>query len=177
VTLLLEAPPDRYVAPIVDSIGRILADALGGDDKVFAAGQTEEVMDEEPLVEPLTDDFWQANLPCGTVALGKWTIDHQTYGITRVHMTVNCALWRGRVPLNENIVGLYNDLDNVIRSFRRHEKAYLAPGVQSATLHGGPGVRPRSMPRRGGQTATALFLMLPFTVDVVIHTTFDSQPG
>jgi len=33
------------------------------------------------------------------------------------------------------------------------------------------------MPRRGGQVATALFLMLPFTVDVVIHTTFDSQPG
>ena len=95
-------------------------------------------------------------------------------------MTLVGAIWRSRVPLGENVAALYADRDALADAFIAHGKAFLHERkLGSATLMGGPGIRPRSIPR--GDAASGLgarlFLTLPFTVQAVVNRSVVPQPA
>ena len=164
---------------IVDSIARVCAEAIGPDAHVFAAGVTTDVTTAEPMVVPVADDFSEAGMPAVTVALGPWSPALQP-GNERLTLTLLGAIWANRLPLAENTQLLYAARDSLADAFIEHTKAFLHEArVQSAILMGGPGIRPRSVPR--GLSATEvgerIFLTLPFTVEVKCNRTVVPQPA
>lgn len=164
---------------IVDAVARILAEATGGDNHVFAAGVTLDVTTNEPLVVPLADDFSESGMPAATVALGDWS-PVLGGGIERLTMTIQCAIWRDRGDLGATAVELYADRDKLADAFGAHAKAYLhEPSTQSVILQGGPGIRQRSLPKVGpnGETRDRLFLTLPFTVEAKLDRRLVPQPA
>jgi hypothetical protein len=166
-------------ATIVDAIARVCARAIGPDAHVFAAGVTTDVTTAEPLVVPVADDFSEAGMPAVTVALGPWSPALQP-GNERLTLTLLGAIWANRLPLAENTQLLYAARDSLADAFIEHTKAFLHEArVKSAVLMGGPGIRPRSVPR--GLSATEvgerIFLTLPFTVEVKCNRTVVPQPA
>lgn len=161
---------------LIDAIGQVLADAVGGT--TFAAGLTQVVLDAEPDLVPMADDFLEAGLPAVTVALGPWKPilqpGNERYGKENP-LQVHCAVWRARVPLGENVNALYGDRDAIANAFIAHSKAFLVvPEVQWAGLGGGPGIVPRTLP--AGE-ASRSFLTLPFVVNVHLNRSVTAQPA
>jgi hypothetical protein len=157
---------------IVDGAARVIADVIGG--QVFAAGVTQSVLDAQPYVVPVADDFTEVGFPIVTVAAGAWTSLAQP-GNERIHITLNCAVWRDRVPLAENVNALYDDRDAIADGWVAHTKAYLVEAhLQSALMTDGPGIVPRSLP--AGQGARVL-LSLPFSVEVICNRPVIYQPA
>ena len=147
----------------IDAVGRICAEALGGEDHVFAAGVTQDVLDAEPMVVPLADDFSEAGMPAATLAIGEWKPVLQP-GQERFQLELLGAIWVPRVPLGENVAALLSIAVSLTDAFIAHGHAFGHEAtVQSVTLMGGPGIRQRSLPKGSG---FALFLTLPFTVDL-----------
>lgn len=162
------------LATAVDAIGRVCAEAFGGDDHVFAAGTSQDVLDAEPMVVPLADDFSEAGMPACTLALGEWKPVLQP-GQERFQLEVLGVIWRPRVPLGDNVALLYGDAVRLTDAFIAHGKAFGHEStIQSVTLMGGIGVRQRSLPRGSG---VAQFLTLPFTVDCRLMRSVVPQPA
>lgn len=127
----------RTVATVLDAIGRICSEALGGDEHVFAAGVTQEVADADPMVVPLADDFIETGMPACTLALGEWSPVLQPHQ-ERLTLEVLGAIWRNRVPLDDNTVGLYDDCDTLRDAFIAHAYAFNHhEQIQSVVLMGG----------------------------------------
>jgi hypothetical protein len=169
--------PDLTTTTIVDAVARVCAEAIGAGDHVFAAGVTLDVTTMEPMVVPLADDFSEAGLPAVTVAMGQWLPVLQP-GNERLTMTLLCAVWRPRVPLEENTNALYDDRDALANAFIDHTKAFLhEPRIQSAILMGGPGIRARSIPRGTSAESARPLLTLPFTVEVKCNRPVRPQPA
>lgn len=167
---------------IIDALGRICAEALGLDDPeghVFAAGSTEDIVTNEPAIVPLADDFTEAGMPAVTLALGPWTSLQQP-GNERLTFQVEGAFWRERVPLGENTAALYAHRDALSDAVIRHGKAFLEDGtIQSVVLKGGPGIRPRSVPRAlaAAGRGDRLFLTLPFALEVKCNRAVTAKPA
>lgn len=160
-------------AAIVDGAARVLGDIIAGA-QIFAAGVTAPVTSAAPQVVPVADDFTETSMPAITVALGPWAPNLQP-GNERLHLTLQCAVWRPRVPLGENVAALYADRDAIADAWIAHTKEYLVEAtLQSAILMGGPGVVARDVPA-GDSSRT--FLTLPFTVDVVCNRAVNPQPA
>jgi len=165
-----------WASTIVDAVSRVIADAIDGH--IFGAGVTESVMDAQPLVVPLADDFTEGGLPAVTCAMGAWSpivgAGNERYGASNP-FRILCAVWRPRVPLGDNVAALYLDRDRIADAFIAHSKAYLAEAtLQAAMLGGGPGIVPRSL---GDPTNPRRFLTLPFTVNVSTNRTIVPQPA
>lgn len=157
---------------IVDGAARVIATAINGS--VFAAGVTDAVTDVQPYIVPVADDWSEVGFPVVTVVMGVWAPALQP-GNERLTMTLNCAVWRERVPLGESTSALYADRDAIADAWIAHTKAYLAEAqIQSAILEGGPGIVPRVVP--AGQGARIL-LSLPFTVEVKCNRQVIPQPA
>ncbi|MBV9487175.1 MAG: hypothetical protein JO246_14085 [Frankiaceae bacterium] len=159
-------------ARIVDGAARVIANVING--QVFAAGVAQDVMDAQPYVVPMADDFTEVGFPIVTVAAGAWTQLAQP-GNERLHLTLNCAVWRDRELLADSVVALYGDRDAIADGWVAHSKDYLVEAhVQSALLTGGPGIVPRAIP--AGQGARIL-LSLPFSVEIVCNRSVVFQPA
>lgn len=171
--------PDEITTIVMDAVAQVCSLALGGG-RVFAAGTTDPVTDADPDVVPLADDFIESvtgDEGVVTVTLGPWR-PPMLPGHVRETVTCLGAIWRRRVPLAENMQRLYGDRDRLIRAFVAHARAFEHVGaIQSAVLMGGPGIKARAIPRRGGAENTALFLTLPFTVEVKLMYTLVAQPA
>jgi len=168
--------PDEITTIVMDAIAQVCSLALGGGH-VFAAGTTDSVTGVDPDVVPLADDFIEAGMPAITVTLGPWQ-PPMLPGHVRETVTCLGAIWRRRVPLAENVQGLYGDRARLIRAFVAHARAFEhVDAIQSAVLMGGPGLKGRAIPRRGGAEGTALFLTLPFKVEVKLMYTLVAQPA
>ena len=149
---------------IVDGAARVIAGVIGGH--VFAAGVTASVTIAEPEVVPLADDLTEVGFPIVTVALGAWDPLLQP-GNERLHLVLQCAVWRPRVPLGQNTTDLYADRDAIADAWIAHSKGYLAEAqIQSAILQGGPGIVPRFIPPEDRSRG---YLTLPFTVEVICN--------
>lgn len=173
--------PIEITTVVLDAVARICSEAIGGG-KVFAAGLTDAVTDLDPDVVPLADDFAEhiggdEGAPAVTVTLGAWSAPLLP-GHVRETITVECAIWRRRVPLGENIQKLYGDRDRLIRAFAAHTLGFQhVDSVTSVILLGSKGIKAMALPRRGGQEATALFLTLPFRVEVKVQYHLQAQPA
>jgi hypothetical protein len=157
---------------IVDGSARVIAGAIDGH--IFAAGVTQSVLDNAPLVVPIARDFTEAGLPAVTCAMGPWDPALQPAN-ERLRMTILCAVWREAGELGQNVNLLYDDRDAIADAWIAHSKAYLTEvSVQSAILAGGPGIVPRSL---GDPGATRNFVTLPFSVNVVCVRVVVPQPA
>lgn len=168
-----------FTRGIVHAVGRVCAEAIGAGNYVFAAGELEDTTELEPTVVDLADDFTEGGFPFVTLALGPWKPVIQP-GALRDTITLQGAVWRERVPIDVNTVGLYSDRDALETAFLAHTKAFGAvEAIQSAILMGGPGIRPRSVPRadRAAGAGDRLCLTLPFTVEVKCNRTVLPQPA
>lgn len=162
------------MSTIVDAVARVCAQAVQG--KHYAAGVTTDVITEQPEVVPVADDFGETGLPAVTVVMGSWSPVIGS-GWERLTVKLMGAVWRPRQPLAENTTKLYADRDALVDAFIAHTKAFLhEPTLQSAVLEGGPGIRPRAIPRGGG-AESRLFLTLPFTVEVKVQRAVVPQPA
>lgn len=170
--------PVEITTVVMDAVARICSLALG-EGLTFAAGMTQDVMDADPMVVPLDDDFLELAPGSGicTVTLGPWTPPMQP-GMVRETITCMGAIWRRRVPLSDNLQDLYADRDRLIRAFVAHTKGFLhVEAIQSVVLMGGEGIKPRATPRRGGGENTGVFLTLPFRVEVKVHYEIHALPA
>lgn len=161
-----------WMNTIVDRTAQVIAGAVDGS-KIFAAGVTTDVTDTTPQVVPIADDFSEAGLPAVTVAVRPWAGTIQP-GNQRIHQTLACAVWRPRVPLGDNVALLYRDAVAIADAFIAHGKLGITDIDIQATLQGGPGIVPRSVP--AGQQER-LCLTLPFDVDVIFNRYVSPQPA
>jgi len=165
-----------FTSPIVDACASVIADAIHGS--TFAAGVTQSVMDAQPLVVPLADDFTEGGLPVVTCALGTWNPipnpSQEQYGRSNPFQIL-CVVWRPRLPLGANVAALYLDRDAIADALIAHSKLKLVePHVEAAILAGGSGIVPRSL---GDPQSPRMFLTLPFTVNVFTNRIVTFQPA
>lgn len=147
---------------VLDATARVCADAIGGT--VFAAGDTAAITGVQPLVVPVADDWSEVGYPIVTAVLGTWGSKRQSM-VERLHIAIECAVWRERSPLGETHAALLGDLNAIRAELLLHDKLHVPhAALQWAMLEGGAAFRPVSVPT--GQTARML-LSAPFTVNVV----------
>ncbi len=164
------AETQGYTIAIVNAVARVCAEAIGAGNYVFAVAESENPdpdVDVEPMVVDLADDFTEAGFPLISLTIGPWTTSYG--GEERLTHNLVGSIWRERFPLDVNTRGLMNDRDALADAFIAHTKAFsITPEIQSALLMGGPGIRPRSIPRadKAAGSGDRLFLTLPFTVQV-----------
>lgn len=162
-------------AAIVDGTGRVIAGAVTGGH-VFAAGTTTSVIDAQPLVVPVSDNFLETGGEAAVlVTLGAWESAIQGAN-ERLRVTLLCSVWRERgIDLGQVVNQLLDDRDAIADAFIAHTKAFLAEAtLQSLMLAGGPGIVPREL---GERPNVRTFLTLPFTANAVLNRTVVPQPA
>lgn len=148
---------------VEDGCARTIADVIEGAT-VFASGTTASVTDASPLVVPLADDFSEVGGPFVTALIRNVDVISQP-GNERLHLFVECGIWRERADLPANRHALWTDYTTVRESFLAHSKAYLAePRVQSSVVTKVTAPVTRALPAHG--TAQRDFLYLAFEVEV-----------
>jgi hypothetical protein len=174
-------PTDPFdTAAVLRAIGRVSLAAIGvsnaadAEQRVFVAGLEEADTEAEGLV-PLADDFTEVGLPVVTVALAPWT--PALYGSSeRRTLALKCAVWRDRVDIGQSVRLLLGDLDALVDAFLDHGLAFgEVDTIQSVQIKGGPGIRPRAVPKKVGDLPR-LFLTLPYDVDVKCHRRAQPRP-
>jgi hypothetical protein len=167
-------PTDPFdTAAVIRAVGRVILAAIDtsnsteAEQRVFIAGLEGPDEDYDGLV-PLADDFTEVGMPVVTLALAPWT--PALYGSSeRRTLMLKGAVWRDRIDIGESSRLLLNDLDALVDLFIDHGQAFgEVASVQSVRLSGGPGIRPRAVPKKTGDTSR-LFLTLPFDVEVKCH--------
>ncbi len=159
-------------AAVEDGCARTMADAIP-DALVFAAGVTTAVTSAAPDVIPLADDFSEVGTPFVTSLIRDWQDLSQPMN-ERLHLTVECGIWRPRVDLPANRAALWTDLAAALEAFHAHAKGYLAePHIQSSVVTGGKGPQSRSLPAAGN--AQRAFLYLAFEVEIKTNRYVDFQ--
>lgn len=170
-----------YTIAIVHAIGRVCAEAIGAGNYVFAVSELEEPdpdRESEPMVVDLADDFTEVGFPLVSLTIGAWTTSYG--GEERLTLNLGGSVWAERFPLDVNTRLLYSARDALADAFIAHTKAFsIAPEIQSALLMGGPGIRPRSIPRadKAAGSGDRLFLTLPFNVQVKANRPIQPQPA
>jgi hypothetical protein len=166
-------------AAILDGIARIMSDAIA-DSHIYAAGTTQSVLDNAPLVVPIAEDFLQDGGVAGVLCtLGDWhpilQPGNERFGNANP-LVIHCSVWRELgIDLGQVVNLLLADRDEIADAFIAHTKAYLTDGdLQAAILAGGPGLVPRTI--GSGENARA-FLTLPFDVNVSLNRTVVPQPA
>jgi hypothetical protein len=175
-------PTDPFdTAAVIRAVGRVILGAIGvsnsteAEQRVFIAGLEGPDEDHDGLV-PIADDFTEVGMPVVTLALGSWT--PALYGSSeRRTLMLRGAVWRDRVDIADSSRLLLTDLDALVDLFIDHGKAFGAvAAVQSAQLKGGPGIRPRAVPKKTGESSR-LFLTLPFDIEVKCHRRAQPRPA
>lgn len=166
-------------ATVWDAVASVCAD-LTGIQHVYAAGATEAVSYDEPLVTPLQDDFQESGLPAIVVMLGPHTgiVGH---GHTRMTYEFRISVWADRQPVGDQSVLLANAIDELYAGFAEHSKAKLFAEeaefqLQSALITGGSGIEARQFAGPDGQPAR-VYLVAPLTAEVKVDRRITPQPA
>lgn len=169
----------NVTATVWDAIASVCAD-LTGIQHVYAAGVTEAVTDDEPLVTPLQDEFVESGLPAVVVMLGPHSA-LQSHGYTRMTYEFRINVWAERQPVGAQSVLLADAIDELYAGFAEHSKAKLYAEeasfqLQSALITGGAGIEARSFAGAESQPAR-VYLVAPLTAEVKVDRRITPQPA